>query len=131
MEFKYYKQKLTEKEFIDFKKKYKLKLPESYRTIMLNFNGGEPEKEFFKGNSLYFLPIKYGRSTIEKTIELTKDVLPKGFFPFCDVYGQLYCINLNKDDYGKIYFYDETGEYKLVAESFDDFMNELSENPDY
>ena len=26
---------------------------------------------------------------------------------------------------------NETGEYELVAETFEDFMNELSDNPDY
>ncbi len=131
MKFDYTEQKLTEQELDKFEQKFRLNLPQSYKDIILKYNGGEPEKEYFKGNSLYFLPIKYGDNTVDRTLELLKDVLPKGLYPFCDVYGQLYCIDLNKDRYGKIYFFDESGESKLVTESFEDFMNQLSDDPDY
>ena len=131
MKFRNSEQKLTIQELSEFEKEFKLKLPESYKKIMLENNGGSPEKEYFQGGSVYLDNIKYGKYPLEKSIKILNDVLPKGFFPFADYIGQSLCIDLNEDGYGKIYFFDETGEIELVANSFDEFMEELSDDNDY
>ncbi|MCB0515658.1 MAG: SMI1/KNR4 family protein, partial [Bacteroidetes bacterium] len=116
----------------EFEKEFNLKLPESYRNVILEYNGGSPEKKYINGTDILFLPIKYGNYNINKIIRLSINFLPKGFFPFGeDLVGATFCISLNKEDYEIIYLVDETGEIKLVAESFEDFMNELSDDPDY
>lgn len=131
MKFRLSEQQLTEQDLRHFENKYKLKLPKIYRELILENNGGYPEKDYFEGRKVYFLPIKYGGFTIEDSLNLSdSNYLPKGFFPFSDG-GIKFCISLNKDNYEKIFFLDETGEYELVADSFEDFMNELSDNPDY
>jgi hypothetical protein len=131
MKFDSSKQKLTLEELSKFEQDYNLKLPESYRNIMLEYNGGYPEKTYFQGGIVYFDPIKYGNTTLEKMIDGMQGFLPKGAFPFADYSGQSLCISLNKTDYGAIYFLDETGEYDKVCDSFEQFLEELSDEEDY
>ncbi|HRP89542.1 MAG TPA: SMI1/KNR4 family protein [Edaphocola sp.] len=47
MKFEYSEQKLSEQELADFEKAFKIKLPPSYKKVMLEYNGGSPEKEYF------------------------------------------------------------------------------------
>lgn len=133
MKFTNSKQKLTQKELEDFEKQYNLKLPKTYKEIILEYNGGYPEKRYFKDYRFYFFPIKYGDSpTVERMIEVTpEDVLPKGFFNFGDSCGLMLCISLNEKDYGTIYYVDETGEYDKVADSLEEVMEGLSEEDYY
>ena len=46
MEFRNSKQKLTAQELTEFEKKVKFNLPEKYKKIMLEYNGGRPEKVY-------------------------------------------------------------------------------------
>lgn len=131
MKFRLSEQKLTGLEILEFEREFKLKLPKSYHNIISKYNGGYPEKKYFEGNTVLFLPIKYGDWNLNESLLITKDVIPKNSLPFADFKeGSLY-MSLNKDDYEKIYFFDESGEYELVADSFDDFMNQLSNDPHY
>ncbi len=131
MKFRLSEQKLTDLEILEFEREFKLKLPTSYRNIISEYNGGYPEKKYFEGNTVLFLPIKYGNWNLNESLAITKDVIPKNSLPFADFKeGSLY-MSLNNDDYEKIYFFDESGEDELAAESFEDFMSQLSDEPDY
>lgn len=133
MKFENSKQKITQEELSLFEKQNKIKLPESYKKVILEHNGGYPEREYFQGRGIYFKSIIYGNNTIDKSIKILFDVLPKGFLPFGqDGGGWLFCFDLNhSENYGKIYLYQSDGEYYRLANSFEEFMNELSENEDY
>lgn len=131
MKFKYYEQQLTTEELDYFEKQINIQLPKSYREIIKKYNGGIPEIHYFRGGVVSFTSIKYGDYTVEEAIKLLKDVIPQNSYPFADISGMTLVISLNQEDYGKIYCIDETGESELVSNSFDDFMAELSDDPDY
>ena len=130
MKFEHNEQKLTQQELSDFKKEFKIKLPDSYKEVILEYNGGSPEKQYFEAGRVMFLSIKYGEDTINDVIKLISDVLPKYFFPFADYNEGMLCISLDKDEYGKIYWFEENGEVQLMADSFDKFMDGLSDDLD-
>ncbi|HEX9980460.1 MAG TPA: SMI1/KNR4 family protein [Flavobacterium sp.] len=137
IKFLYSKQKLTREELRGFEQQLNMKLPDSYTKLIQEYNGGAPEKDYFKGKWVIFNSIKYGKNPIEKTIETMKRIIPNNFFPFAhDPGGWLFCIDLKQgEEYGKIYFYrldQETEEeaIELLAESFEEFMDGLSDNPD-
>lgn len=118
-------------EFKEFEEKFNLDLPQLYKDIIIENNGGVPERSYFKGNLVGFESITYGKYPLEEVIEDLEEHLPKGAFPFASYCGQSLCISLNEKDYGTIYFLDETGEYRKVCDSFEQFMEELSEDDDY
>ena len=132
MKFEFNEQKLTQEELMIFERQINFKLPDGYKKIILEYNGGFPEKPYYKGKSVSFESIKYGEYPIEKSLEALKDVLPEAFFPFgCDGGGWLFCFDLsNGENYGKVYFYQADGEYYLLANSFEEFMEELSDDTD-
>ena len=113
-------------------------LPEKYKEHILKFNGGCPnEKDCFKGKVIaHFYPIKYGKSPLEKTYDRIKDLLPNKFLNFAyDGGGNPFCFNLNDGiNYGKIYYCPmDMGEVEpeFLANSFEEFMNGLTEDCDY
>ena len=109
-----------------------ISLPQSYKELMSQYNGGYPEKEYFRGQSILFLSFKYGGEVqIERTISMLTDFFPQGFFPFCEYQSGYACISLNEDDYGKIFAIEETGDIELLCDSFDEFLEELSDDSDY
>lgn len=109
-------------------------LPSSYKHHMLKFNGGSPEsKNCFKGMRIaHFNPIKYGNDTLEDNIEDFKELLPEGFLPFTyDWGGNPICIDLKNS---KVYYCPmDMGEVEpeFLANSFEEFMNGLTEDCDY
>ncbi|RBW59435.1 hypothetical protein DS884_06765 [Tenacibaculum sp. E3R01] len=133
---------LTEKnikseDLVVFEKKFKLNLPETYKMHMLKFNGGAPDKDYFKGvNIAHFNPIKNGDDTLEDQIESLKDLLPLGYLSFAyDPGGNQICMDLNEGkDYGKVYYLPmDMGdiEPEFLSNSFEDFLSGLSEDDDY
>lgn len=138
MKFLYSKQKLTIEELIFFEKEINLKLPQDYKKLILEYNGGTPEKEYFRGKWVIFDSIKYGKNPIEDNLKSFKSILPKKLYPFGhDPGGWLFCLDLNEgEDYGKVYFYrmdENTAEdsKEFLANSFQEFLENLSDNEDY
>jgi hypothetical protein len=127
------KQPITEAEFSAFGQEIGFNLPEGYKHHMLKFNGGSPEKDCFKGLRIaHFNSIKYGNDTLEDNIEDFKEILPLGFLPFTyDWGGNPICIDLKN---GKIYYCPmDMGEVEpeFLANSFQEFMDGLTEDCDY
>lgn len=131
-------QKITISELATFEQETGLNLPESYKKHILKYNGGSPEeKDYFQEKIIaHFYPIRYGKYTLEKSYKMMKDSLPQYFLNFAyDPGGNPFCLNLkNGIDYGKVYYcaMDE-GEVipEFMANSFQEFMNGLEEDPDY
>ncbi|MFY0482848.1 SMI1/KNR4 family protein, partial [Flavobacterium sp. PLA-1-15] len=128
MKFRNSKQKLTNDELLVFEKQFNLNLPNSYKEVMLEYNGGYPDKKYFRGGGVYFLPIKYGDWNLEKCIQVTSDIFPKNYLPFIDYGDGSICLSLDAETFDQIYFINESGDIELVCNSFEEFMNELSDN---
>ncbi|WP_299519823.1 SMI1/KNR4 family protein [Winogradskyella sp.] len=126
------KEKIKSEDLIAFEQELELSLPETYKAHMLQFNGGAPEKEYFKGVSVaHFNPIKNGRRTLEDVIKSLKDILPINYLPFAyDPGGNQICMDLNDgENYGKVYYVPmDMGDTnpEFLADSFTEFVNGLS-----
>ena len=132
MKFRLSEESVSIEEINEIENSLGISLPQSYREIMSQYNGGYPEKEFFRGATVLFLSFKYGGPLqIEPKIYKLKDFFPEGFFPFCSYQSAFACISLNEDDYGKIFAIEETGDIELLCDSFDEFLEELSDDSDY
>ncbi|GAA0731128.1 hypothetical protein GCM10009430_42970 [Aquimarina litoralis] len=132
--FKNTKKQLLPEELSEFEKEQGFILPIDYKSHILIYNGGRPDKDYFGDTRLsYFYPIKYGDSgTLEETLNVISDVLPDGFFPFAyDGGGNQICIALDEKNYGKIFIWyhdmDDDEDIELLANSFKEFMNGLTE----
>ncbi len=126
-------QKITSEELANFEKQFKLNLPEAYKKIILEYNGGFPEKPYFKEKEIIFNAIKYGFDPVENDINDLKDIVPKNFYPFGrDGGGWYFCMDLTAGEkYGKIYFCPMDGdEPEFLADTFGEFMDKLSYDPD-
>ena len=129
-----------------FESAFEIKLPKDYAQYLMNHNGGSVSPKVFNiGNesqrSQVF--IFYGFQTNEEykdydlvdNIDLYESDFPNSFYPIGeDPGGNKICLNLNTNDYGKIYFWDhetaseDTPSVKdliLIADSFTDFLNKL------
>lgn len=142
------KKGLSESELLQFESRLALKFPADYRQFLLEFNGGSPVEASFEfkdstnGSELLgFFGFGSRRDIFDK-IKIYRNRLPKTFFPIaCDSGGNLICISLSEEQYGKVYFWDhdreadesqgiapETAENTiLIADSFDEFLNGLHE----
>lgn len=135
--FSYSEKNVSLEDINEFQQNYNIKLPESYKQHILINNGGIPKKDFLKEKEITvscFYSIKYGENKIEdiiKNLQVLEDVLPKNLFPFAnDLGGNDFCISLEENNFGKIYiwYHDTGGEKKFIADSFQEFMNDLVEN---
>lgn len=131
-------EKISKSELNEFINEYKLNLPKDYCEHILKHNGGAPVAEFFNSLQIsYFYAIKYGEEdeTLESTIDMIQDVLPKNYFPFAyDGGGNQFCISLNDNNFGKIYYCPmDMGdiEPEFLINSFTEFLDNLSEDDDY
>mgnify|MGYP001580052342 CR=1 FL=1 len=126
--------KITESDILLFETNNNIKLPNDFKKFLLKYNGGNP-----KPNKFLF-QTKYGENR-EDIIEfyclnkITDDgdgdnvYIPEGTFVIGEnSNSDLILIALNKENYGKIYFWEiNTGETFFVNESFDKFYSSLHE----
>ncbi|MFD2917094.1 SMI1/KNR4 family protein [Psychroserpens luteus] len=127
--FKNTETRLIIQDILDFENTFDLKLPESYKLHILRFNGGFPEEDlYFKNHPIdSFRPIKYGKRTVEHTIESLKGFLPEKVLPFGFSTSGYFYISLNEKNHGKVYIIFSDGEPELLSSSFNTFMDGLSE----
>ena len=127
--------------------------PDDYKQFMLKHNGGTPQTDIFKykrgsKESIYpvshFFGIHDGEywARMQWALESLQDRMPPEFLPIAyDGGGNHYLINLSKEKYGKIYYWDHEREaansgvkyyrnIKLLAKSFTDFIANLTEDND-
>ena len=106
------------------------RLPDSYRTFLLEHNGGKPSSDIFfiserEGtDSLRFL---FGMADHEY-YSLTDQIrgfsnwIPANFIPIgCDDFGNVICLSIKGEDVGKVYFWDQ--EYSVDEEGKPDNLN--------
>ncbi len=112
-----------------------MKVPKSYRSIILEYNGGYPEREYFRGFSILFFPLGHLSLDLEKMVRVYQTSPTHkhltDLFPFCDSSGTTFAFVGRGEDLGKVYWIDETGERTLVCDSFDAFIAELKDTDEY
>lgn len=139
---------ISEEDILDFERKYNINLPESYRSFLLQNNGGTPNPNIFDFNDnygqntsslvhyFYALYNGDGYDNIEQNYKLFKSEgrIPINILPIADdPFGNMVCISFSGSDCGKIYFWDHELESQnksydnlsLIADSFTDFINSL------
>lgn len=124
-------------------------LPDEYRNFLLENNGGCPEFQKFSklgeensyfGILSWFFGICPGnQNDLVLTVERLSDRVPDNVIPIaCDPSGNFVVLSVDKEDRGKIYFWDheeecDEGEVPtydnlyLVANNFNDFLQNLRE----
>ncbi|PIT14509.1 SMI1/KNR4 family protein [Snodgrassella alvi] len=125
---------LSFEELEEFSKYFDKEIPLSFINFYIKFNGGYPPEN---GEHNFFLlggfnPIKYGDLTIEDIYANLIDEFSnlKYMIPFAyDEGGNCFLLSLKDKNYGEIYIWlmDEK-ELVLVSESFDCFINKLSQD---
>lgn len=131
---------LTEKELSRFESRLGAKLPESYRSFLLQYNGATwVDKRFLvspsegSSNIHHVHGIHQGPEyrQLESAIERFRGRMPDWCIPIADdEAGNQVCISVREDDKGRIYFWDhETNELVLVSATFEQFLESLSPEP--
>ncbi len=125
------KQRLTIDEFNTFEKSLNARLPDSFKELYMEYNGGVPDRDYFpdsliEGNLFVstFLPIKYGKFPIESFYGTDlSDYLPVGFLPFANSpTGDDFCLDLKN---GNVVVCYEEGEMEKLADTFGEFIDAL------
>ena len=137
---------IDEKQLLEFEKSIQTKLPNSYRSFLLETNGGAPLNNAFdvfspsENLTLYtFIISKFlgigVKDDLIKAYKLFHKELPPFFLPFTmDNFKNFMCISLKTEE---IYFWDyqttltkpktvkEKPLFLFVAENFEEFMDKL------
>lgn len=135
---------ITIEEIRKIEELFGFKLPIDYINFMLKYNGGRPIPDaFWLGDdpedisgihTFYSLNIETKSGNLLEAIKVLNGRMPKGIFPiaFTDT-GDCVCLDLNKENYGKVYWWDHEREtmppsYEntcLVCNSFGDLLDRL------
>jgi hypothetical protein len=136
---------IQEEHLAELEQDLRIKLPTDYRQFLLAHNGGRPTPFVFDVNvdGLVihipidrFLGIRQGDLySFSRVLEDYKGRLPSNLLPIaCEALG-LECISINGEDYGKIYFWDQSFEVTegepdysnvyLIAHNFSEFLDML------
>jgi hypothetical protein len=129
---------VSEEEIIVFENEIQKEIPFSFRSFILQKNGGSTKEVIFResnGNEHYishFLPLLEGNNgSIKNDIALVNDEKPEiNWLPFgFDPGGWTYCISLKKESYGQVFLFrmDKIHEeaFDFIAPSFEEFINNL------
>jgi hypothetical protein len=139
-------EKLDEETVSRLEAAWRLKLPESYRKFLMEFNGGRPTARRFKfkgrtrGSSVdRFLGVhNREHNNLLEYIETYRGRIPPNLLPIAhDPGDNLIAISIDGPDKGRVYFWDHDREVDdgppdysnviLIADSFDEFLEGLHE----
>jgi len=134
---------LFELALLNFEMKLKSKLPDDYRSFLLEYNGGKPEENIFaipKTKKQCGVTCFFGIYNSKKATDLVterarfSDRLPAHILPIASAKdGNLVCLSLASPDFGSLYLWDHelenespSGESLLkILPSFSEFMAAL------
>ena len=137
---------ITEAKLVDFEQELGTKLPEDYRNFLLKYNSAIPHPSSFfisseQGSSMiqYFLGICDEQwHSLRYFIKAYASDVPTNIMPIApDGGGNLTCLSIKGDDYGKVYFWDRDfadfdgnptyENLHLLADDFGTFLKHLYE----
>ncbi len=141
---------LTEEDIARAERRIGRPIPAAYRAFLISHNGGRPSFGVFliqdkddgpgdRSRINWFFGISTGRdyNDLELMLEDYRDRIPSNFLPVADdPFGNLVCLLTEGEQAGAVYFWDherETergeglayGNMRLIARSFDEFLNGL------
>ena len=131
MNWKYIKPLKNESALANYEHLVDYKLPPSFLKCIRQNNGGRPARslfdtEFAKERAMKSLLSfnQEDRETVWKIVEWDKEELRNRFVPFAiDNFGNLICFDKLNDNI--VFLEHETLRQEKVADSFDDFLNNL------
>lgn len=130
-------EKVTINDIKEFEKEFNLSLPESYKTFLLENNGGNAEPDFYYlsdekcvGISSFYTLEEIKSDLTDFSLKFTSNIVPIAI----DGGGNIICISASGEDKGKLYLWwaencadeDEEATYdnlSLIADNFDEFIN--------
>lgn len=140
---------VTEADVLQLEQQLKATLPSDYRTFLLKHNGGYPDPNFFPITSFplddhgileWLLCLEEGYVLdIRRHLSLYQNRIPRNLLPVArDPGGNMLCVAISGNDYGKVFYWDHEGEadegaepdYEnvyFVAHSFDALISQLVE----
>jgi hypothetical protein len=144
---------LTEERLAEFEHQMSARMPDDYRSFLLQHNGGKPnpdtvdfvlEGEPTSSDLQYLCGIHRGEywASLTGHVKMFSARIPAGFLPIgYDSGGNQYVLGLEAPHRGRVYFWDhemeaDEGEVptmenmSLVAESFSSFLEGLREYDD-
>ena len=94
---------------------YQFTLPTDYKAHLLQYNGGRPARRTFlelqpngrevKRKISDFYSVRYGKNTLERSLELLYDQLHPDLVPFGDeTGGDVFVMSVGPQDYGAVYY---------------------------
>ncbi|MFS0765701.1 MULTISPECIES: SMI1/KNR4 family protein [Peribacillus] len=132
--------KISLQDIKQFEQEYDVTLPKQYVDFLLEYNGGYPQESSFKisddeGESLVnkFYGIRDMKSNLGKVFEVLEGEIPEDFISIAnDPGGNEILLGVSGEYQGKVYFWfhdieleDEMGNMFILADSFDEFLNNL------
>lgn len=136
---------LSYEKLVEFEEQLNVTLPEDYRNYLIQYNGGLPKTNHFcikseGGDSrihhVYGLNVGPDFQRLDLMFKIYTGRVSKSVLPIADdPFGNLICIGINNDIYGKIYFWDhekehnynDTQQMEELSTSFTDFLLTLHE----
>jgi len=136
-----------------FEQAYGVRLPDDYRSFLLNYNGGYPSPsviDFIQYgseqsdivNNLFGIHEGEYWANLDWHLQMLEDRIPMGFIPIGDdPGGNVYLLGVMGEFVGKVYFWDHEEEAQLydkepdfenmsfIAISFTEFLNKLHSGP--
>ena len=140
--------RITENDIADFERRQNIVLPSSYRSFLLQSNGGRPERDLFlipgfpegpDGRIHFFFDINgsMGCYNLDFNREWFSDRIPDHLLPIATTEGaDIICMSLAPDALGAVYYWDGVhisptyGMLYLVANSFEEFLEQLYRDED-
>jgi hypothetical protein len=136
---------LTDARIAMLERQLGVRLPESYRSFLLRYNGGRPEPDFFPirgfdraafGGVDYFFGLDRSirSNSIDWNYRMYLGRIPTEFLPVAgDASGNVICLSLAGVNRDAVYFWDHDNEYSppgydnvhFVADSFSKFLDSL------
>ena len=131
MNWKYVKTLKSENDIIEFESTFGFEFPDSFKEIVVNYNGGRPEKDIYDTDKAKERTIKSllsfnkeDKESIWKIAEWSKDELKDKYIAFAvDHFGNLICFSVT--DKTIIFMDMETLKTEVVATDFFAFISKL------
>lgn len=129
-------QPATMADILAIEQQYGFTLPDDYKQHMLACNGGFPQRRTFveidpDGDQIErdvnnFYSVRYGVSTLERTLELLADQIHSDLVPFANDAGDdQFLLSVGPQDYGSVYYIG----FEFYTPSDDDDDEDTDEAP--
>lgn len=127
MEWKYIKTLKDNNSITDIERKYKIKIPNYLKDLIIKYNGGRPEKNIFdteKNKERVFKCLLSYNKEDRENIYIYDDLFKMNYIPFANTPpGDVICLNI-KNDKIELYLH-EIDKFEFVCEDIEIFINGL------